>query len=68
MKSVSRFLSYGIKDLWVQQGAETRSAIDEFKKEEINLISKECIMMFRKPNSVHSFHRFLKKIFGELPA
>ncbi len=61
-------IAHGIKDLWVQQGAETRSTIDELKKEDINLISKECIMMFWKPNSVHSFHRFLKKIFGGLPA
>jgi len=61
-------IAHGIKDLWVQQGAETRATIDELKKEEINLISKECIMMFWKPNSIHSFHRFLKKIFGGLPA
>ena len=25
-------------------------------------------MMFWKPNSIHSFHRFLNKIFGGLPA
>jgi hypothetical protein len=61
-------IAHGIKDLWVQQGAETRSTIDELKKEDINLISKECIMMFWKPTSIHSFHRFLKKIFGGLPA
>ncbi|MFZ0473811.1 MAG: CoA-binding protein [Bacteroidales bacterium] len=61
-------IAHGIKDLWVQQGAETKSTVDELKKEDINLISKECILMFWKPNSVHSFHRFLKKIFGGLPA
>ena len=61
-------IAHGIKDLWIQQGAETRATIEELKKEEINLFSKECIMMFWKPNSIHSFHRFLKKIFGGLPA
>ena len=61
-------LAHGIKDLWVQQGAETRSTIDELEKEEINLISKQCIMMYWNPNGIHSFHRFLKKIFGGLPA
>jgi predicted CoA-binding protein len=61
-------IAHGIKDLWVQQGAETKSTIDELEKEEINLISKQCIMMFWKPNSIHSFHRFLKKIFGGLPS
>jgi hypothetical protein len=61
-------IARGIKDLWIQQGAENRSTIDELEKEEINLISKECIMMFWKANGIHSFHRFLKKIFGGLPA
>jgi uncharacterized protein len=61
-------IAHGIKDLWIQQGAETKSMIAELEKENINLISNECIMMFWKPNGVHSFHRFLKKIFGGLPA
>ena len=61
-------IAHGIKDLWVQQGAETKSTIDELEKGRCQPDSKECIMMFWKPNAVHSFHRFLKKIFGGLPA
>lgn len=61
-------IAHGIKDLWIQQGAETKSMIAELEKENVNLISNQCIMMFWKPNGVHSFHRFLKKIFGGLPA
>ena len=61
-------IAHGIKDLWIQQGAETKSMIAELEKENVNLINNECIMMFWKPNGVHSFHRFLKKIFGGLPA
>jgi len=61
-------IAHGVKDLWIQQGAETKSMIAELEKENINLISNECIMMFWKPNGIHSFHRFLKKIFGGLPA
>ena len=61
-------INRGIKDIWVQQGAETKETISELEKEDINLISKECIMMFWKPDGMHSFHRFLKKIFGRLPA
>ncbi len=61
-------IAHGIQDLWIQQGAETKSMIAELEKENVNLISNECIMMFWKPNGVHSFHRFLKKIFGGLPA
>lgn len=61
-------IAHGIKDLWIQQGAETKSMIAELEKEDVNLINNECIMMFWKPNGIHSFHRFLKKIFGGLPA
>lgn len=61
-------IAHGIKDLWVQQGAETMELIGELEKEDVNLVYKQCIMMFWKPDGIHSFHRFLKKIFGGLPA
>jgi predicted CoA-binding protein len=61
-------ISKGIKNLWIQQGAESKTTISELEKENVNLIHNECIMMFWKPDGVHSFHRFLKKIFGRLPA
>jgi len=61
-------ISKGIKNLWIQQGAESKATISELEMENVNLIHNECIMMFWKPDGVHSFHRFLKKIFGRLPA
>jgi len=61
-------IARGIKDLWIQQGAETKETIAGLEKEDINLIHHECIMMYWKPSGIHSFHRFLKKIFGGLPA
>ncbi|MDX9771812.1 MAG: CoA-binding protein [Bacteroidales bacterium] len=61
-------IAHGIKDLWIQQGAETKEVISELEKEDINLIHNQCMLMFWKPNGIHSFHRFLKKIFGGLPA
>ena len=61
-------IAHGIKDLWIQQGAESKSVIAALENENVNLIHNQCIMMFWKPNGVHSFHRFLKKIFGGLPA
>lgn len=61
-------IAHGIKDLWIQQGAETKQTIAELEKEDVNLIHNQCIMMYWKPNGIHSFHRFLKKIFGGLPA
>jgi uncharacterized protein len=61
-------INRGIKQIWIQPGAEPNEIIAELEKEDINLITKECILMFWKPSGVHSFHRFLKKIFGTLPA
>lgn len=61
-------VAHGINDIWIQQGAESKITIRELEKEKINLIHGECIMMFWKPSGVHSFHRFLKKIFKGLPA
>jgi predicted CoA-binding protein len=61
-------IAHGIKDLWIQQGAENKSMIEDLGKEEVNLIHNLCIMMFWKPDGIHSFHRFLKKIFGGLPS
>jgi predicted CoA-binding protein len=61
-------IAHGIKDLWIQQGAESKETIAALEKEDVNLIHSQCIMMFWKPDGIHSFHRFLKKIFGGLPA
>ena len=61
-------IAHGIKDFWIQQGADSKSTIEELGKENVNLISGECILMFWKPSGIHSFHRFLKKIFRGLPA
>jgi len=57
----------GIKHIWIQQMSDTPEALAELKDTEINLISKQCILMFHKPHSIHKFHRNIKKFFGRLP-
>jgi len=57
----------GIKQIWIQQMAETREAISETEGSDINLITKECILMHYKPHSIHKFHGGLKKFFGRFP-
>jgi uncharacterized protein len=61
-------INCGIRQIWLQKGAESRKVIEELEKEDINLITKECILMYWKPSGIHGFHRFIKKIFGGLPA
>jgi hypothetical protein len=57
----------GIKNIWIQQMADTKEALDELKDSEINFIKGECILMHYKPHSFHKFHATLRKIFGGFP-
>jgi uncharacterized protein len=57
----------GIKQIWIQQMADSKEALDELKTSDINFITGECILMHYKPHSIHKFHRGLKKFFGSFP-
>lgn len=61
-------IAKGINNIWIQPGAESKKVLAELEKENINLITRECILMYCKPKGIHSFHRFLRKISGHLPA
>jgi len=58
----------GIKRIWMQQGSESKKAIEYCKENGIDLVHGECIMMFSEPvKSIHKFHRGLNKLFGKYP-
>jgi predicted CoA-binding protein len=57
----------GIKQIWIQQMADSKEAIEELKDSGINFITGECIFMYYKPHSIHKFHKTLKKFFGRFP-
>jgi predicted CoA-binding protein len=57
----------GIKQVWIQQMADSKEALAELKDSGINFITGECILMHYKPNSIHKFHGTLKKFFGRFP-
>ena len=61
-------VSTGISGIWIQQMSETPEAIQFAEENKVNLISKQCILMWLEPvKSIHKFHRNLKKLFGMLP-
>jgi uncharacterized protein len=65
---VRKAVSHGISGIWIQQMSETPEAMQFAEDNKINLISKECILMWAEPvNSFHKFHRTVKKLFGMLP-
>jgi uncharacterized protein len=58
----------GIRRVWMQQGAESAAAIAFCRDNGIDVVFGECLLMFTEPvQSVHSFHRWVWKIFGKLP-
>jgi uncharacterized protein len=54
--------------IWIQQMSETPETLDYLKDKNVDLIAKECVLMFAEPvSSFHKFHRTIKRIFGALP-
>jgi hypothetical protein len=57
----------GLKNIWIQQMADSKDALRELEGSDINYITGECILMHYKPHSFHKFHKALKKFFGRFP-
>jgi predicted CoA-binding protein len=57
----------GIKNIWIQQMSDSKESIKELEGSDTNLIKGECVLMHYKPNGVHKFHMFLRKLFGGFP-
>jgi predicted CoA-binding protein len=54
--------------IWMQQGSESKSAVQFCKEHNITTVTGECILMFAEPVAFfHKFHRWLNKLFGKLP-
>jgi uncharacterized protein len=58
----------GVRSIWFQKGSESPEAVDYCAKNGITSIRGECIMMHLEPvESVHAFHRWIRKLFGGMP-
>jgi predicted CoA-binding protein len=65
---VQAAVNRGIRSIWIQQASETPAALELATKNNVDLISKECIMKFAEPvEGVHKFHRFISRLFGGYP-
>jgi predicted CoA-binding protein len=59
----------GIPRVWMQRGAESANALAYCRENGIDAVSRECILMFAEPvTSIHSVHRFFRRLFGAMPA
>ncbi len=58
----------GIKRVWMQQGADSPTAVEYCHENGISEVHGECILMFAgNVDSVHKFHRWVWRILGKLP-
>lgn len=68
MPVIDDMAGLGIKYLWLQQGSDSKEAEEKALSLGMNLVSGECMLMFIPPvDSIHKFHRTLKRIFGKFP-
>jgi predicted CoA-binding protein len=57
-------IARGIKNIWIQNGCETEKAIEMAQKNNINLVSKACFLMYNNPHGIHKFHQTISKWTG----
>jgi uncharacterized protein len=63
---VQEAVDAGIKNIWLQQGAQSTESIALAKKLGVTPVEGKCILMYAEPvQSFHSFHRFFAKLFGQ---
>lgn len=66
---VREAVAMGIGNIWIQQMSQTPEALEFLKDKPVNLIARQCILMWTEPvGGMHKFHRSLKRIFGALPS
>jgi predicted CoA-binding protein len=59
----------GVTSVWIQQGAESKEAVQMCEEKNISCVSGRCILMFAEPAIwLHRIHRGFLRFFGRLPA
>jgi len=58
--------SIGLKNVWLQQGAESPEVLALARELGLNLVAKKCVLMYAPPvRSFHAWHRFFARLFGQ---
>jgi predicted CoA-binding protein len=56
----------GIKKVWLQQGSQSLETIKAAKESGLDPVTGKCILMYAgEVTSIHAFHRFFAKLFGQ---
>jgi predicted CoA-binding protein len=58
----------GVKQVWLQQGAESPAALAAGREAGLQVVHGHCILMFAEPvGSLHKFHRWIWQLIGKVP-
>ncbi len=59
----------GIRRVWMQQGAESKAAVQFCRAHGMTVIAGECLLMFAEPSEwIHRAHRWVWRHLDKLPA
>jgi uncharacterized protein len=64
---VKEAVEKGIRNIFLQQGAQNADTIEYAEENGINIIYKQCVLMYANPGGIHKFHSSLCKLFGVYP-
>jgi len=57
----------GLKNVWIQQGAESPAAVALGQALGLSVVAGKCILMYAPPvGGFHGFHRTVNRLFGRL--
>ena len=57
----------GLRNVWLQQGAETPELVNTGRELGLNLVTGKCILMYATPvKGFHWLHRSVVKLMGQL--
>jgi predicted CoA-binding protein len=64
---VRQAAAIGVKQLWLQSGADSADLVALAKSLGMNVVAGKCILLYKEPvQSIHAFHRFFARLFGKL--
>jgi predicted CoA-binding protein len=66
-KVVAEAAAAGVRNVWMQQGAESPAAVELCRQHGINEVHGECILMFARPSGIHRLHHWIRRVTGKLP-
>lgn len=65
---VREAVELGVRHVWIQQGAESGSAIRVCTDNHLSAVTGHCILMFARPvGTLHAIHRWFKRLVAAPP-